>query len=247
MKEILLYFSYKYLGDWDKIYSALEKKEKVNWYEIEKINKQNNLNYVTIVDENYPEKLKMILKPPFVLFYKGKFNLLNETNIIWIFASYINNSVGDYLKNKREEFNKNNLILISGCSSEFENHYIKRDKSDNIIIVKDSGINNNIIVESKVEKEIIKNGGLIISEYPSYSIPSLKTWYDSNRIKIGLSRGLFLINSLKEKETFSIISETLEEERDVFCLGERIDSRSHNKILIEKGAIKITKLEELKK
>ena len=35
MEEILAYFAIKYDGDWDKIYSAINKKEKVDSKEME--------------------------------------------------------------------------------------------------------------------------------------------------------------------------------------------------------------------
>ena len=65
MNIILIYFSIKYKGDWDKIYKALEEKEKVSLEEITKTEeniKSNNWNIITIIDRDYPEKLKTAYK-----------------------------------------------------------------------------------------------------------------------------------------------------------------------------------------
>ena len=65
MNDILAYFAIKYNGDWDEIYSAINRKEKVDLEEkfilLSKCGK-----YITLLDNEYPSKLKGIYKPPFV-------------------------------------------------------------------------------------------------------------------------------------------------------------------------------------
>lgn len=68
----------------------------------------------------------------------------------------------------------------------------------------------------------------------------------SNRIKIGLSSGIFLLNSLKEEVTFKLIGDVIDEGKDVFCYKNKIDNKSHNLILISKGAYAINKIKEIK-
>ena len=61
MNIILIYFSIKFKGDWDKIYKALEDKEKVTLKEItelEELIKKEKWNIITIIDKEYPEPLK---------------------------------------------------------------------------------------------------------------------------------------------------------------------------------------------
>jgi len=69
MNIILIYFSIKYKGDWDKIYKALEDKEKVSLSEIQELeNELKNYKWKigTILDQDYPKRLKEAYKPPFV-------------------------------------------------------------------------------------------------------------------------------------------------------------------------------------
>ena len=78
MNVILIYFARKYKGDWDKIYEALEKKEKVSISEIKETEKwisETKLRIVTILDVDYPRKLKQAYKPPFVLWCTRKSTL----------------------------------------------------------------------------------------------------------------------------------------------------------------------------
>ena len=72
MDKILVYFAEKYNGDWNGIFQAINTKEKVDIEQVEKVftEKQEQYNIITMISEDYPEFLKHIYMPPFVLFYK---------------------------------------------------------------------------------------------------------------------------------------------------------------------------------
>ena len=78
MEEILVYFSLKYQGDFMKILEALQKKEIVTKEERKKALESVECCYTTIISEDYPYALQDIKCPPFVLFYKGNLELLNN-------------------------------------------------------------------------------------------------------------------------------------------------------------------------
>ena len=69
MNDILIYFYEKYEGDWDSIYKAINQKEKVNYSEANQFLKsyKDKYDYVTLIDNDYPEEYKGNYKPPFVL------------------------------------------------------------------------------------------------------------------------------------------------------------------------------------
>jgi DNA processing protein len=69
-RDIIVYLAIKYNGDWNKIYEAIKAKELVDEPTVvstiaEAVNKYKIL---TIIDNDYPESMKKIYKPPFVLF-----------------------------------------------------------------------------------------------------------------------------------------------------------------------------------
>lgn len=79
MREILLYFSMKYEGQFKKIYEALQYKESVDtesFYENKRRIKHKN---IVVTDLNYPNFLKTVNCPPFTLFYQGNPKLLNHS------------------------------------------------------------------------------------------------------------------------------------------------------------------------
>ena len=69
MNDILIYLYEKYEGDWDEMFEAINSKERVDYGETRKFLKgyKSKYDYVTLIDEDYPEEYKGNYKPPFVL------------------------------------------------------------------------------------------------------------------------------------------------------------------------------------
>lgn len=75
MVKAILRLTKKYQGNWDKIYEAISSKEKI---EIDLNAPDIKEKYIFIGDDNYPNKLKEILVPPFFLFYEGNHKLIEK-------------------------------------------------------------------------------------------------------------------------------------------------------------------------
>jgi hypothetical protein len=67
------------------------------------------------------------------------------------------------------------LVTISGHSDSYENYLVNNVILLNIIVIKDCGIDSNLIYSKDLERKTILDKGLILSEYPGHVIPSLKT------------------------------------------------------------------------
>lgn len=72
-KEILLALHFEYKGNFNKIYNFLKNREDFiplykKWKD--KINKVKN-KYVCLLDDDYPNSIKRICKPPFVILKKN--------------------------------------------------------------------------------------------------------------------------------------------------------------------------------
>ncbi len=245
MEDIILYFVCKYHGDWERVYDALEKQEDVDFYEINLLKQKYENNYLTIISDKYPAELKTIERPPFILFFKGNLELFDNKNKIWYYGSYYDEKFSKEAAKHKTDADKENITIVSGYSNDFEKKYVNNIFLKDMIIVKDSGINSYINM-TKVEEKLFLQNNLIISEYPDKVIPTMNTWEESNRIKHGLCKGIFLLNTIKEKVTFNLISNVIDESRDVYCYNKKIDEKSHNLTLINKGAYAINNLKEMK-
>lgn len=67
-KQLLVYLAIKYKGNWDDIYRHIRTKQPLDKEDMEKTLKNVDLNdYIALTDKDYPESLKGLEKPPFVV------------------------------------------------------------------------------------------------------------------------------------------------------------------------------------
>ncbi len=244
MRDIILYFAHKYFGDWERIYDALEEQEEIDFDLLEEVKEQYEGQHVTVLDDDYPKELKLIERPPFVLFYKGEKKLFYKKNKIWYYGNYYSNEYNDIAIEHKEQFDNDDKVVISGYTNEFERRYLNGINPKNMIIVRDAGIDSYINM-TKIEEKCFLEDNLIVSEYPNKVIPSLHTWEMSGRIKIGLCEHVMLLNSLKERITFKLVAQAIDEGRKIHCYEKEIDNKSHNTILISKGAYAINSMSDI--
>lgn len=64
-RDIIIAIWKKYNGNWERIYQAIANKEEIDAEEFLKDIDTNN--YVTLLDDEYPQDIKQSYKPPFVL------------------------------------------------------------------------------------------------------------------------------------------------------------------------------------
>lgn len=65
-KVLVLALHFQYNGNWEKIFNAIMKKSIPHKKYIAKAEKVKH-NYISIVDENYPQLLKVFYRPPFII------------------------------------------------------------------------------------------------------------------------------------------------------------------------------------
>ena len=78
MEKILLYLLYKFNYSWDDVYSAIQNNKRVPMSEVNKYADTLKINYITIIEKDYPTYLTHVFKPPFAIFYHGDLNMLEE-------------------------------------------------------------------------------------------------------------------------------------------------------------------------
>ena len=78
-RMLLVYLAVKYQGDYDRILSSLVLKEvSATYEEALKVYQALPCKVMTLLDYDYPERLKKVYRPPFVLFYYGDLNLISD-------------------------------------------------------------------------------------------------------------------------------------------------------------------------
>ncbi|MCF0117799.1 MAG: DNA-protecting protein DprA [Bacilli bacterium] len=245
-RDCLLYMSIKYNGDWDKIFHAMQEKEKVDFDQFEKYKADLKCKYITILDEDYPDILKQINKPPFVLFYYGDINLL-KTRKICVVGS---RKYSDYGKRQCEYFIDkiaSEATVVSGLASGIDSiaHQACINAGGKTIAVLGSGIDNCYPVSNKILYEVIKNHHLVLSEYPSLVEPDKRNFPARNRIVAGISDLTFVIEGKEKSGTLITVAYSLEQGKDVCCLPRNVDEYSVCNKLIKDGAYLVETPEDI--
>ena len=78
-RTLLIYLAIRFQGDYDKIFLAIQNHDyPFSYDEALKAVEALPCKVLTILDYEYPERLKNIWHPPLVLFYYGDISLLNK-------------------------------------------------------------------------------------------------------------------------------------------------------------------------
>lgn len=240
MDKILAYFAIKYEGDWDKIYAAINKKEKVDSNEMEEVLKKNTSEYITLISNDYPFRLKHIYKPPFVLFYKGNKELLNTSRkTIGVVGSRVSSEYGSFATRKIVcDLVKNNAVIVSGLAKGIDSvaHKSCLDSNGDTIAVIANGIDEFYPVENKQLQNDIFIKGIVISEYPSFMSSNKENFPKRNRIIAGLSDAILVGEAKYKSGSMITVSRALEMGKEIFCIPDIICNESGCNKLIKEGA-----------
>jgi len=212
--------------------------------------KRNNIELISIEDSRYPKKLKQIYDMPICLYVKGNTEILNEFSIA-VIGCRESTKYGEQATIKLvPELVKNNTVIISGLAKGIDSmaHKITVKEKGKTIAVIGSGLDNLYPKENlNLVKQILENGGAIITEYPIGTKPEKLNFPARNRIISGLSDGILVIEAKKKSGTMITVDFALEQGRQVFSVPGNITSKNSEGTneLIKQGAKLVTKAEDI--
>lgn len=146
----------------------LDTKYRMNLEKYEEYMKKNNIELIHIYDKYYPEKLKDIYDKPIILYVKGDKEILNDFSLA-IIGCREHTKYGEIVVKKISfDIAEKGIVTISGLARGIDSlaHKATLEAKGKTIAVIGSGIDN-IYPKENIElaREIIKNGGAIVSEY----------------------------------------------------------------------------------
>lgn len=243
-RDILIYLSLLFKGDWDKIYQCIKNKTSINDKISSLENEFNSLkeNIVTIIDDNYPSIFKNCGVPtmPFVLYYKGDLSLLNEgLKRLTIVGSRNSSKYGENSVKKIVHGLDNEVIIVSGLAKGIDSVALSSALSSNkkVIAIIGNGINFCYPEENlSLYNEIIAKGGLIISEYPPNTPPESSNFRWRNRLLAMVSSGILIGEGKLNSGTKITASFGIQFNRNVGCIPYEINKESLCNQLIKDGA-----------
>ncbi|MFJ8529705.1 DNA-processing protein DprA [Bacillus sp. NPDC094106] len=211
---------------------------------------KNHLFYVTIWDHDYPELLREIPDPPFVLYGKGQRELLNKMNKLAVVGTrkpslYGKESIQPILQPLIDK----GWLIVSGLASGIDTiaHEITVQQQSMTIAILGHGLQYIYPKENQQFYNIWKDYMLLLTEYPPHYSP--RKWYfpRRNRIISGLCKGVLVVEAKARSGSLITADLALEQNREVFALPGPmfIDSTIGTNQLIQQGAKLVQKAEDI--
>lgn len=258
-REILIYLAVKHKGDWESIHDDFQTSvsedgtQKYKYEEDFDENKAKKLisniksSAVTILDEEYPEDLKNITRPPYVLFYHGDISLLKRPNKLAVVGS---RHCSDYGLEETNRFVKElckDFVIVSGNALGVDvcAHRACLESGGKTIAVLGSGINVCYLKDNLDVYEACKKNNLVISEYPNNVEPQPKNFPTRNRIIVGISDALLVTEGKSVSGTKITALLMADKNGNVCCIPTRLHEDSICNALIKGGAFLVEEPEDV--
>lgn len=241
-REDILAYAIKYHGNWSLIANAIKQQEIVYPVTI-------STPYVTILDALYPKQLRSLRFPPWILFFQGNYELLNQPMISIVgsrnWSEYGRSSTQEVVANLNH-----NYVIVSGLAKgidAFAHRYAMIQGMHTIGII-GNGLD---IVYPKENQQLYQRmakSELIISEYPPHTPPKKEHFPWRNRLIACLGKALIVTQATLRSGTMLTVNEALNLSKEIYCIPySYIDKDGQGcNFLISQGANIITDVKMLR-
>lgn len=216
LPEIIGKLNIKSYADWNKIdvnkeYERLEK---------------GQVKIVTFWDKHYPELLREAYIPPLGLYVKGNLSCFNDGTNLAVIGSRHPTEYGQKVTEKIiSELAGYKVNIVSGLAigmDTYAHKYALNSKLRTIGIIGSGFIGFHPKRNIYLAREIVKNGGAVVSEYPIDFCPQKYYFVARNRIISGMSKGILIIEARKQSGTLITAKFAEEQNRDLFIVPNNI-------------------------
>lgn len=240
-RNSILAYAMRYQGNWSKIAQAITNQESYN--SISSVD-----SYITILDDDYPDCLKELRFPPWILFYEGDIHLLEDEKVS-IVGSRDCSSYGMKCTKEVVSHLSRKQTIVSGLAKGIDacaHHYAISYRHHTIGVI---GCGLNIVYPKQNQdlyQELSKNH-LIISEYPRNTLPRKEHFPWRNRIIAALGKALIVTEAKRHSGTLLTVNEAITLNRDIYCIPYPYDDLKGEgcNLLISQGAIILNDLSML--
>ena len=192
--------------------------------EIEKLERKG-YSVLTLKDVNYPEYLREIFDPPFVLYCAGKVEALKGPAVSVVGArkpSPYGRAVAERLA---RDLASRGIVVVSGLARGIDSiaHWGALEGGKTVAVL-GSGFENIYPRENRSLFEKIIERGAVISEFPAKSPPLGFHFPIRNRIISGLSQGLVVVEATRRSGSLISARLALEQNREVMAVPGNITS-----------------------
>ena len=248
-RDVVIYFAVKYAGDWSKIYESMKNRESFQDADVIATIAGLKCKVVTIIDNEYPQGLKKIYKPPFALFYYGDLNLLSNPDVcLSVVGSHDPSLYGiEMTQSITKGLSKANYTIVSGIAEGISEiaHSAAIGVGGKTIGISACGIDVCHPKELTDLYNTIKNGHLLVSEYPGITPVAKDNFEWRNRLIAAASKALVVTEAKKEGGTLVTVGYTLYLGREVYVVPHAVSKTLCNNSLIRDGACLVESADDI--
>ena len=222
-----------------------ENLEKTKW-----VMDRHGIRSLLFTDSLFPSTLHEIHDPPAILFVQGNNDCLKERSLAIVGSRAASYSGQKATRKLAEDLGRHGITVISGlaCGIDAAAHRGCLDGKGMTIAVVGNGLDRVYPADNRVlHDDILDSGGLIISEYA----PGEKAlgWHFPvrNRIIVGLSRALILMEARIRSGSMTSVNHALDQGKDVFVYpgDPSSDSFEGNHQLLREGGLYFTSANDI--
>ena len=214
------------------------------------IMQQWNMGLVSMADDMYPESLRNIAEPPYMLFYQGDLRA-SEGKCITVVGSRSATIAGiAATKSLCRDLSEQGVCIVSGLAVGIDAaaHEGCLDGGSPTIGVAASGLNVPYPSENVALKaRILSQGGLLLSEYPPDMQSHKYVFAVRNRILAGLGHAVVMMEARIRSGSMLTVHHALDQGKDVFAYpgipGAPMSEGAHQ--LLREGAVYFTSAKDI--
>jgi DNA processing protein len=207
---------------------------------------------LSLGDAGYPALLKEISDPPSRLYYRGSLRALEKNCLAIVGTRKMTDYGGMATARLAKKLAAAGLTIISGLAYGVDAaaHQAALDVGGATVAVLGCGLDDNDIYppgNRRLARQILENGGALISEYAS-GMPSFRyNFLARNRIIAGLSFGTLVVECPEKSGALITAKHALDYDRDVYAVPGPITSRQSAGAngLIRAGAALVTDAQDI--
>jgi len=217
-----------------------------------KIDLNQNIKTTQLGEPDYPKLLSAINDPPKKLYYRGQLAICNQSTL----AAVGSRQHSDYGRQACQQIigplARQGIIIVSGLALGIDGlaHQAALDNQGQTIAVLGSGVDQLTVHPAshrQLAENIIRQDGLLISEYPPGFKPTNYSFPQRNRIIAGLSLATLIIEAAKKSGALITAQCALDYNREVLAIPHPITAKTGEGAnnLIQTGAGLVNKPEDI--
>ncbi len=159
-----------------------------------------DIRQISINDDEYPQSLREIADPPAILYVRGNLNWDKQKEVVAVVGTRKPTAYGLQIATQLVEIIAKQCVIVSGLAYGIDAaaHKAALRKEGITVAVLGSGLDDASIYpreHRKLAQDILRKGGVLISEYPPLAEPLKHHFPERNRIIAGLSQKIVVVEA----------------------------------------------------